>query len=147
MLKQKTYCINCDKECAYIIKKEKRNVTVKDLSFEVEVNVAFCECCGEQVFPDKVAKENDLIVFDEYRRLKGLLTSQEIKKIREKRGMTQIELARFINAGDKNIARYETGTIQDAVFDNLLRMVDDDMCYNAMCEMKKRKIINKRLSF
>ena len=46
--------------------------------------------------------------------------------------MSQVDLARFIKCGEKNIARYETGTIQDPVFDFLMRMVDDDDCYKAM---------------
>ena len=45
---------------------------------------------------------------------------------------------KFINCGEKNIARYETGKIQDAVFDQLIRMVDDEKCYQAMKKMKKQ---------
>ena len=128
-------CSNCDKEVTYIIKKENKEVNVKGDIFNVEVKVAYCSECHEKVFPDELAKENDLIIYDEYRRRHNLLTSEEIKAIRLKRNMSQTQLANFIHCGEKNIARYETGKIQDAVFDQLIRMVNDDKCYQAMKEM------------
>ncbi len=135
MFRKEAYCLNCDEMCEYITKTEHRKTTVKDLTFDVDVIVAFCKKCGEEVFPSEVTKANDLIIFDEYRRLKGLLTSKEIKAIRQKRNMSQVELARFIDCGEKNIARYENGTIQDKVFDLLIRMVGDDECFKAMSKI------------
>lgn len=138
MLKERPiYCLACDEEREYIVKKEKRKIKVKNLEFEVEIDIAFCKKCGEEVFPDEIAKRNDLVIYDEYRRKKGLLTSSEIREIRKKRNMSQLELAKFIRCGEKNIARYETGTIQDQVFDYLIRMVGDDNCYVAMKNMNK----------
>lgn len=131
-------CPNCDKEVTYSVKLENREVNVKGDIFNVEIKVAFCDECHEKVFPDEIAKENDLIIYDEYRKRHDLLTSYEIKAIRQKRNMSQKDLAKFINCGEKNIARYETGKIQDAVFDQLIRMVDDEKCYQAMKKMKKQ---------
>ena len=129
MREERTYCINCDEEVSYITKKETKKVVVKGREFEVTLTRAYCAKCGEPLSPDKIAKANDLIVFDEYRRLEGLLTSDQIKAIRFKRGLSQVALAKLINCGEKNIARYETGTIQDRAFDLLMRLVDDDKSY------------------
>ena len=143
MFRKEAYCLNCDDVCEYITKTEHRKTTVKDLTFDVEVIVAFCKKCGEEVFPSEVTKENDLIIFDEYRKLKGLLTSKEIKAIRQKRNMSQVELARFIDCGEKNIARYENGTIQDKVFDRLIRMVGNDLCFLAMSKLAETSIVDE----
>ena len=129
MREERAYCINCDEEVSYITKKETKKVVVKGREFEVTLTRAYCAKCGEPLSPDKIAKANDLIVFDEYRRLEGLLTSDQIKAIRFKRGLSQVALAKLINCGEKNIARYETGTIQDRAFDLLMRLVDDDKSY------------------
>ena len=134
---RKAYCIECDEMRPYHIVEKERLATVKDSSFKVKIQHAFCNICGEEVWPHEVAVNNDIVTFDEYRRLKGLLTSEDIKAIRKKRDMSQVDLARFIKAGDKNIARYETGTIQDPVFDYLMRMVDDDKCYQTMVALQK----------
>ena len=108
------------------------------MSFEVEIKEAYCVYCGNQVFPDKVAKQNDLIIYDEYRRLNGLLTSDEIKAIRRKRGLSQTDLAKLICCGEKNIARYETGTIQDKAFDLLIRLVGTDAGYDSISRLKNK---------
>ncbi len=138
------YCENCDKETDYYVQQENKTVVVKGKQLNVTIYVAFCSICHEKVFPDKVAKQNDLIIYDEYRRIEGLLTSDEIKAIRHKRGMSQTDLADFIQCGHKNIARYENGTIQDKVFDLLIRMVGDDACFNAIKSFKDN-LLNKRI--
>ena len=140
----KIYCINCDEEVDYITKEETKKVIVKGREFEVTLKRAYCAICGEPVSPDKIAKENDLTVFDTYRRLEGLLTSDQIKAIRFKRGLSQIGLARLINCGEKNIARYETGTIQDRAFDLLMRLVDDDNSYAVLRARQNNAKTNDR---
>ena len=137
-MKETIHCLHCDEEKQYYLQKEKREVNVKGDVFEVELNVAYCASCHEKVFPDSVGKQNDLIVYDTYRRRHNLLTSEEIKSIRKKRNMSQRDLAAFIKCGEKNIARYENGTIQDKVFDYLIRMVGDDNCYNALKQLNKK---------
>ena len=134
MNKKTIYCANCDKEVNYITREETKTVKVRDRELTVTLTRAFCEECGEPVLPDLIAKKNDLIVFDEYKRLEGLLTSEEIKKIREKRKLSQRALANLINCGEKNIARYETGAIQDRVFDLLIRLVDNDTSYKVLVD-------------
>ncbi|MBO4667581.1 MAG: hypothetical protein J5666_05610 [Bacilli bacterium] len=145
-MRKKAYCIECDEMRPYHIVEKERVATVKDLTFKVKTKRAVCDKCGcDQLGPYEVMKENDITTFDEYRRLKGLLTSEDIKAIRKKRDMSQVELARFIKAGDKNIARYETGTIQDPVFDYLMRMVNDDKCYQTMVALQRNSSF-KRLT-
>ena len=138
MKEKSIYCINCDGNVNYITKKETKKVIVKGREFEVTLTRAYCAKCGEPLSPDEIAKENDLIVYDEYRRLEGLLTSDQIKAIREKRHLSQVGLAKLINCGEKNIARYETGTIQDRAFDLLMRLVDNDASY-AVLEKQQAK--------
>ena len=138
MKEKSIYCINCDENVNYITKKETKKVIVKGREFEVTLTRAYCAKCGEPLSPDEIAKENDLIVYDEYRRLEGLLTSDQIKAIREKRHLSQVGLAKLINCGEKNIARYETGTIQDRAFDLLIRLVDNDASY-AVLEKQQAK--------
>lgn len=129
---KKEWCMNCDCNQEYIIKEEKRHCRVLDLEFDVSLKHAYCKSCGKEIFPHELWVNHDQVVYDEYRRRKGLLTSQQIKDIRKKRGLSQVELARFIRCGEKNIARYETGTIQDRSFDLLIRLVGDDQIYPLM---------------
>ena len=134
-------CNECNEEVPFVIKKVKRHHLIgkEQVPVDVEEWIGYCKQCGAPVLPSKYWGLNDIIIYDEYRRKVGLLTSEEIKSIRKKRGMSQTELAKFIHCGEKNIARYERGTVQDPVFDYLIRLVNDDKAYQ---EMKK---INKKM--
>ena len=53
--------------------------------------------------------------------------------------MNQVELAQFLRLGDKTIARYETGTIQEKSLDLLLRLVDNDEAFEAIKKLNSKK--------
>lgn len=48
---------------------------------------------------------------DSYRKLEKLLTSKEIKQIRNKYKITQLEMAKLLGVGDVTVTRYETKQI------------------------------------
>ena len=118
------FCIHCDKETDYFTKKVIREFDVKELKLTVEVEDAICSSCGHAIFVYEVEKRNQIKVFDTYKKKKGLLTTDEIIKIRKKYGLSQKRLAQLICCGEKNIARYENGAVQDQSIDLLIRMLD-----------------------
>jgi len=63
----------------------------------------------------------------------GLLTSLQIKQIRAKRSMSQAQMALFLDIGEKDITRYENGSIQTKSIDDMIRLMDDDEAFNRMC--------------
>ena len=134
-------CENCEEDVEYKLGKIKKKLMMRGIEIEVELYRGFCNQCGHEVYPAKYDKINYLIAHDEYKKKVGLLTSEDIIRMRKKRGMSQRDLANFIQCGEKNIARYERGAIQDRVFDYLIRLVDDDEAYE---QMKK---LNKSISF
>lgn len=138
MKPNEAYCEKCDEIVKdYIVKKVKKTITVGgDTTFETDYLEAYCPICGEEVWPFEVEKQNDILVYDNYKRIVGLLTTDEIKAIRKKRGLSQVQLAQLIHCGEKNIARYENGAVQDKVFDILIRLVDNDASYKVLKSMK-----------
>ena len=121
---EKVFCIHCDKENEFYTKEVIKDVIVKEVSCKVKVTECYCRNCGKSVFVYSVEKENQKIVFDTYKKKMGLLTSDEIISIRKKYGLTQKGLAKVICCGEKNIARYENGAIQDNCINLLLKTVD-----------------------
>ena len=82
-----------------------------------------------------------IMVYDAYKKDHGLLTTQEIIDIRKKRGWSQEKMAKFLDIGLKDIARYENGAIQTKAIDNMIRLVKDDKMFYEVA-----KYLNK-LSF
>lgn len=57
----------------------------------------------------------------------GLLTPEEIKNVRDKRGLTQVQMASQLGVGDKTYTRWEAGrSIQNRSSDNVIRLFDRD---------------------
>ncbi len=131
----KEYCQACNEYVDYEVKKVKKTIQVKGETLNVEIYECYCAKCGEAIFVYEYEKLNDNIVYDAYKKRVGLLTSSDIKEIRRKRGMTQIDLAKFLSIGEKDITRYESGSIQNKCIDKMLRLVQDDSSYEEMARV------------
>ena len=123
-IKTKPFCLRCDIIGEYELTTEIRKVAVKGVQIEYEAIKTYCPHCGEPLFLYEAERINEVRCFDEYKRKKGLLTSEEMINIRNKYGLSQTDLAKAIMVGKKNIARYETGKIQDKSIDLLIRLLD-----------------------
>lgn len=126
---KKAYCDICGDYVEYGVKKVKNIITVRGVTFEAVEHIAYCKKCGEELWVNEVERTNDINIYDKYKELVGLLTSKQIKEIRQKRNMSQRELASFLSIGEKDITRYENGAIQSKAIDNLIRMVGDENVY------------------
>lgn len=85
-----------------------------------------CPKCGEQVLTYTQARrfEEDAIAL--YRKKHRLLSGDEIRTIRERHRLTQVELAGLLRLGPNTISRWEAGrNVQTAALDVLLRLIRD----------------------
>lgn len=83
------------------------------------LSVFRCERCGAIVLDD----EADQKISDALRRAAGLLSPEEIRRGREKLGLTQKQLAHYLQVGEATLSRWETGgQTQQRSLDRLLRM-------------------------
>ncbi len=80
---------------------------------------------GEEVFDRNIEIENDQRLYDIYKKQNNLLTNFEIKKIRQKYGLTQKEYALVLGLGEVSINRFEKGAIQTEAVDSILRLSND----------------------
>ena len=103
-----------------------------------------CKKCGAWLSSNEVERENDISIYDAYKKKVGLLTTYEIKEIRAKRGMSQRQLAKFLDIGEKDITRYENGSVQTRSIDNMIRLVGDDAAYKIMCKCLNKNANSKK---
>lgn len=82
-----------------------------------------CSQCGEKLIPHALDQALDNSV----RKRRGLLTPAEIKRVRERTGLSQEAMAQLLGVGEKTYTRWETGkSIQNKANDTLIRLVDQD---------------------
>lgn len=113
------------------IRKIKANVKGKIIDFDEYYVVD--PTTGEEVFDRNIEIENDIRLYDIYKKQMNLLTSSEIKNIRKKYDMNQKEFALSIGVGEITIHRFENGSIQTESVDSIIRLSEDpDIMYNLL---------------
>jgi putative zinc finger/helix-turn-helix YgiT family protein len=90
--------------------------------FEVTVNGVQCDSCGYQTILNSQSDEFTRAVSDAYRCKHGLLSGDEIRELRTRLGMNQVEFADYLGVGSASVKRWESGQIQDKAMDNLIRL-------------------------
>ena len=132
----KGFCGECDDFVSFHVEHFKNQVhKVKGVEITTDEYIGICNKCGNHLWIKPVEDHNCKIIYDEYKKKVGLLTTDEIKEIRKKRGMSQKDLAKFLSIGEKDITRYENGSIQTKAVDLMIRMVGDDIAYSAMSNL------------
>lgn len=122
---RKLFCGACNKNCICTTRTEKETYPVKGENITINAQVSYCSECGAQVWDPVYDEENLTVAFNEYRRKHCLLLPKEIKAIRDKYQLSQTSFGRILGLGDKTIARYETGSIQDVAPNNLIELADN----------------------
>ena len=135
-------CGECDDMVDYhIVHFKDRIHNVKGVEVIADEIVGACDKCGSELWITPLEEYNLKVIYDVYKKKVGLLTTQEIKDIRKKRGMSQKQLSQFLSIGEKDITRYENGSIQTRAVDLMIRMVADDTAYLVMSD-----VVNKTKS-
>jgi len=101
----------------YLIRHPKSNAIVArvpDLEWEE------CSECGEHFLDDKAMVR----IEEEKYRSRKLLLPRELKAIRESFGLTQLQMAKVLNVGEKTYCRWENGlSMQTKALDRLVRLM------------------------
>ena len=107
------YCPNCNSEVLTEVKTVSETYPVKGEEITVTAKVRCCKNCGQSIWDEELDGQNLLDAFAIYRQRHGLLQPEEIRRIREKYGLSQVAFAKVLGLGNKTVARYENGSIAD----------------------------------
>lgn len=124
------------KQCPYCMEKHEVKVveveekcTFKGELVKYIATYEYCANLKELWATDKMLRDNDLALKDAYKKKVGLLTSDEIKAIRKKYGMSQEDFSDILGLGRKTITRYENHYVQAKSQDNMIKRVRNDYEY------------------
>ncbi|MBQ8293738.1 MAG: DUF4065 domain-containing protein [Bacilli bacterium] len=148
----KKYCPICDAEHEIEIVTKKETLIIKEEEIISDVKKYVCSKINVEFMDSELNNKNLQNARDEYRIKHKLLTSKEIKEIRDKYNLSQADLALILGWGEITITRYETKEIQNEKYDEILRKISEDpyVLYNyfnmnktAFTEKKQAKILEK----
>lgn len=113
------------------VEERRRSSTLMVKDLQVDCEETYYYCCNSKEYENefttsKLSNSNLLNAHNHFRKKKGYLTSGEIVELREKYGVSQVELSRLMGWGEATISRYESKAIQDEAYDNMLRLIKDD---------------------
>lgn len=137
---RKWVCLNCLEEHEMEPIYENEEYTIKGKKVVITALKAKCPCCGEYMENDNAAACNLEAAYNTYRREEKLLYPDDIKKIRQKYGVTQVGFSRILGFGDKTIARYENGSLQDVAPNNLILLVKNTDNFIKLWKIRKSKL-------
>lgn len=124
--KEHTLCICCMEEHDVLTVEVDEYNLFKGIDVNYKATCYYCENEDEYFESGDMLNQNDITMKNEYRKKVGLLTSDEICKIRAKYGISQSDLCLLLGWGAKTITRYETHQVQDNAHDTILKKINDD---------------------
>jgi len=106
-----------------------RNAEIKGVEVSYTADLRHCDACGLELADVAETAALQERMADAYRRAIGLLTGEEIRQLRQQKGLSQQALADALEIGIASIKRWETGVIQSKAMDHLLRtLLDEQPC-------------------
>lgn len=104
----------------------RENNVFKGVSVDYDAEYFYCSRADEIYADEGMISVNDIAMKNAYRKVSGLLTTDEIIAIRGKYGISQSDLCLLLGWGGKTVTRYESHQVQDNAHDTILRKLDAD---------------------
>jgi putative zinc finger/helix-turn-helix YgiT family protein len=104
------------------LRKINKTVSFRGMEIPCRVEAYVCPECGLEAGTVNSTGVIQQELAEVFRKRTGLLTGEEIKSLRKKKGLTQQELADRLKIGVASIKRWETGLIQSKSMDHALRL-------------------------
>ena len=117
-------------KCGHVVEQKALRTVEAELKGErvsVTLNAPQCMNCGRVVILGKSVRAYHRAVSDAYRRKAGLLTIDEIDRLRRNLKMTWPEFASYVFVGIATLKRWRRGEIQTRALDRLVRLRTDPL--------------------
>ncbi len=118
----KAFCPNCEKDTEQRFVNKVEEINIRGEMIPVQMEYYHCGECGEDFEIPRPEYDPLEKAYREYRRRKGLLQPEEIKKFRKELGLTQKEWSEILGIGIATLNRYENGALQSEAHDQIIRL-------------------------
>lgn len=129
------YCPICNDDREYRWEIRQETVPIRGKPITAQVPVYVCPVCGDT----QSDRENDtmVVLYDAYRRETGMLSSADIKRIRERYGLSREAFAAVLGMSPATLYRYEGGSLQDELHDAMIFACEDSGTMERLVNRRK----------
>lgn len=137
----KLFCHLCDHDTNFDIKEEVFDYNVRNEFFEVQGKRAYCKThTDEELFHKEFDIANQNKAFNLYREKYGIISPDEIKKLREKYKLSQREFSQLLGFGEITISRYERGSLPTVAQNQIIKDSENPNKMLEFLEMNSEKV-------
>lgn len=122
---EKLECFECGRLVMPRVEEREETLPVRGEPTDVLARVAVCPDCGADMSVEELDDATLVAAFNLYRQAHGLMTPEEMKRVRERYGLGVRPFSLLLGWGEITAHRYEGGSLQDAAHEAALRMAED----------------------
>ena len=122
---EKLECFECGKLVTPRVEDRTETLSVRGEPTEVLARVAVCPGCSADMSVEELDDATLVAAFNLYRQKHGLMTPEEMKRLRERYGLGVRPFSLLLGWGEITAHRYEGGSLQDAAHEAALRLADE----------------------
>lgn len=118
------FCPYCETDRPCARRSVAKTYRIQGHELAVKIPHWACPVCGTTFVDAKTDATH--LVYERLREQEGLLQPDEIRRLRQRCGLSQDSFAALLGMSPATISRYERGALQDRPHDHLLRACEDD---------------------
>jgi putative zinc finger/helix-turn-helix YgiT family protein len=116
------YCPNCEKEIELQFIEKVEEINIRGEIIPIKMEYYHCEKCGADFEIPRANYDPLDTAYREYRRRKGMVQPEEIKRFRKELSLSQKELSEILGIGMTTLNLYENGALQSRSQDHEIRL-------------------------
>ena len=122
-------------------------IEVRGKQIPVKYKERKCTKCGD--FYSNVPEDDDPydMAYRIYREKHNMTQPEDIKKLREKYGLTQAELGKLLDWGAVTLSRYENGALQDGSHQNNLLALEDPQFVLELINKRPKALPKQKIEY
>jgi len=114
------------------LKAEKKTMSFRKEDFEIVYRYYYCAASDSQFTTTELDELNTIQVYHLYRQNHGLPFPEDIKRIREKYGLSQRKMSQVLGLGINTYGAYEKGEVPSDSIGNLIQLADDPKTFERL---------------
>jgi putative zinc finger/helix-turn-helix YgiT family protein len=126
MQREIRYCEECQSNQEVLLSEKTAEYTFRSEKFTIAHDYLKCTKCGQAVYDEQTDSKTLKTLGDLYLKKHGI-SIEDIKKVRQQYGFTQLTFSKILNWGIATVKRYETGgSLPDATHLAIIKMLKNN---------------------